>query len=87
MYKKRISVPLILVGGIRSLSVAERVVRENLTDYVSLSRPLIREPNLINRWKSGDARKSECRSDKLCFNAAMSGEGIYCVVERKQKGQ
>jgi len=87
MYKKRIRVPLMLVGGIRSLSVAERLVRENLTDYVSLSRPLIREPNLINRWKSGDTRKSECRSDNLCFNAAMSGEGIYCVVERKQKGQ
>jgi 2,4-dienoyl-CoA reductase-like NADH-dependent reductase (Old Yellow Enzyme family) len=87
MYKERIRVPLMLVGGIRSLSVAERLVRDNLADYVSLSRPLIREPGLINRWKSGDTRKAECQSDNLCFNAAISGEGIYCVVERRQRGQ
>jgi 2,4-dienoyl-CoA reductase-like NADH-dependent reductase (Old Yellow Enzyme family) len=87
MYKEQIQVPLMLVGGIRSLSVAERLVRDNLSDYVSLSRPLIREPNLINRWKSGDTRKAECQSDNLCFNAALSGEGIYCVVERRRRGQ
>ncbi len=87
MYKERISVPLMLVGGIRSLSVAERLVRDNLADYVSLCRPLIREPNLINRWKSGDTRKAECLSDNLCYHAAKSGEGIYCVVERRQRGQ
>ena len=87
MYKKQIQVPLMLVGGIRSLSVAERLVRDNLSDYVSLSRPLIREPGLINRWKSGDTRKAECRSDNLCYKAALSGEGIYCVVERRQRGQ
>ncbi len=86
MYKERIRVPLMLVGGIRSLSVAERLVRDNLADYVSLSRPLIREPNLINRWKSGDTRKALCQSDNLCFKAAKSGEGIYCVVERRQTG-
>ena len=56
-YKERIGVPLMLVGGIRSYGVAERLVREGLADYISLSRPLIREPYLINRWKSGDTAK------------------------------
>lgn len=83
-YKEKMGVPLMLVGGIRSLSVAERLVRDNLADYVSLSRPLIREPNLINRWKSGDTRKSECQSDNLCFKAALSGEGIHCAIEKKR---
>lgn len=84
-YKGKIGVPLMLVGGIRSLSVSERLVRENLADYVSISRPLIREPELINRWKSGDTRKAECESDNLCYKAALSGEGIHCVVEKRRK--
>lgn len=82
-YKKRISVPLMLVGGIRSFFTAERLVRDNVTDYVSLSRPLIREPGLINRWKSGDTRRSECKSDNLCYKAAKAGKGIYCALEKK----
>ena len=86
-YKERVGVPLMLVGGIRSLFSAERLVRDHLVDYVSLCRPLIREPGLINRWKSGNVRSSECLSDNLCYKAAMSGEGVYCVVERKQRGK
>jgi 2,4-dienoyl-CoA reductase-like NADH-dependent reductase (Old Yellow Enzyme family) len=82
-YKEKIGVPLMLVGGIRSYGAAERLVREGLADYISLSRPLIREPHLINRWRSGDTRIAMCQSDNLCFDPAIQGEGIYCVVERR----
>jgi len=81
-YKERINVPLMLVGGIRSFEVAEKLAREGLSDYVSLSRPLIREPALINRWKSGDLRKATCISDNACFGPAIKGEGLYCVREQ-----
>jgi 2,4-dienoyl-CoA reductase-like NADH-dependent reductase (Old Yellow Enzyme family) len=47
-----------LVGGIRSFEMAGRLVDKGITDYVSLCRPRIREPNLINRLKSGDLRKA-----------------------------
>ena len=50
-----------------------------------MSRPFIREPALIRRWQSGDRRPAFCLSDNLCFGPAMAGEGIYCVVERKEK--
>ncbi len=86
-FKKQLSVPLILVGGIRSLETAERLVEENVTDYISMSRPFIREPDLIKRWQSGDSRKAACLSDNQCFKPAMKGEGIRCVVaERIQNG-
>ena len=84
-YKEKISVPLILVGGIRTLATAEEVVNTNLADYVALSRPLIRQPHLIKQWKQGNTEKATCISCNLCFKPAMSGEGIYCVVERKQE--
>ena len=82
-FKKRVSVPLMLVGGIRSYAVAESIVEEGIADYVSLSRPLIREPDLVNRWKSGDTGKAKCLSDNLCYEPAIAGEGLCCVVERR----
>jgi 2,4-dienoyl-CoA reductase-like NADH-dependent reductase (Old Yellow Enzyme family) len=80
-YKERVSVPLMLVGGIRSYGVAEKLVEDGMADCISLSRPLIREPGLINRWKSGDTRKATCLSDNLCFKPARAGEGLFCVTE------
>ena len=84
-FKKDISVPLILVGGNRSFQVAEHLVNEGVTDYISLCRPLIREPDLIKRWKSGDLSKATCLSDNMCFEPARKGEGIYCLTEERDK--
>jgi 2,4-dienoyl-CoA reductase-like NADH-dependent reductase (Old Yellow Enzyme family) len=84
VFKQRLKIPLILVGGIRSLPVAERLVEENLCDFISMSRPFIREPDLINRWQAGDRRKAACTSDNLCYGPARSGEGLYCVTAAKR---
>jgi 2,4-dienoyl-CoA reductase-like NADH-dependent reductase (Old Yellow Enzyme family) len=84
-FKERIPVPVILVGGIRSFDLAERLVLEKVCDLISLCRPLIREPELISRWRAGDRRKAACLSDNLCFGPARAGEGIYCVVERRSQ--
>jgi 2,4-dienoyl-CoA reductase-like NADH-dependent reductase (Old Yellow Enzyme family) len=84
-FKEKIDVPLILVGGNRSFQVAERLVEENIADYISMSRPLIREPDLINRWKAGDLRKAACVSDNLCYEPARKGRGVYCLTEERKK--
>lgn len=85
-FKKVCSLPLIGVGGIRSLSVAEGLISENLLDYVALSRPLIREPGLVSDWGSGKLGRAKCISCNLCFRPLMSGKGLYCVLERKESG-
>jgi len=85
-FKEEINVPLILVGGIRSYNVAGQLIDEGVADYISMCRPFIREPDLINRWRAGDLRKAACISDNKCFSPAMAGEGIYCVTEKKEKG-
>ncbi len=85
VFKKEIAIPLILVGGIRSFGVAEHLVENGVADYISMSRPFIREPNLIDRWKTGDRRKAECISDSLCFTPGSEGKGIYCVTNKQEK--
>jgi len=84
-YKSEISTPLALVGGIRTVETAERLVDSGTADYISLSRPLIREPGLVNRWKSGDRRPARCVSDSGCFTPGFKGKGVFCVVEEREK--
>jgi len=84
-FKATLGVPLILVGGIRSFTVAEKLIEDGIADYISLSRPLIREPHLVARWKSGDTEKSACGSCNMCFAPLLNGDGMYCVAERRQR--
>ena len=84
-YKKAMDIPLILVGGMRSLNVAQETITSGTADYISMCRPFIREPGLIKRWESGDASPARCKSDNLCFGPAMKGKGILCVVEENEK--
>jgi 2,4-dienoyl-CoA reductase-like NADH-dependent reductase (Old Yellow Enzyme family) len=84
-FMEKLSVPLILVGGNRSIQVAERLVNGGFADYISMCRPLIREPDLINRWQAGDLSKAACVSDNMCFKPAMKGQGIYCLTEERER--
>ena len=78
-FKEKIHVPIIIVGGIRSYNVASQLVEEGAADYISLCRPFIREPDLIDRWRAGDLRKATCISCNNCIEQAKKGEGISCV--------
>jgi len=83
LVKEAVTVPIITVGGIRSLKTISDILTEGKADYVAMSRPLIREPHLLNRWKSGDTRKSQCISCSGCFETGRKGLGISCKVERE----
>ena len=86
-FKKEMRTPLILVGGLRSFEVADNIIIDGISDYISMSRPFIREPDLIQRWENGDLRKAECKSDNLCFNPGFEGKGIYCVTKEIEKNK
>jgi 2,4-dienoyl-CoA reductase-like NADH-dependent reductase (Old Yellow Enzyme family) len=77
--KAKVDVPLMLVGGIRSYEGAEALVEDGIADYVALCRPLIREPDLVTRWHSGDRRRADCLRDNLCGWAGFEGKGVRCA--------
>jgi 2,4-dienoyl-CoA reductase-like NADH-dependent reductase (Old Yellow Enzyme family) len=83
-FKQSLAVPLILVGGIRSYEVADRLISEGITDFIALSRPLIREPRLVARWKGGDTQSSACRSCNQCFKPLLEGQGMCCVSRERE---
>lgn len=78
--KAAISFPLILVGGIRSLTVAEQLIEDGTADLIAFGRPLIAEPGLIRRWQSGKRDVAACISCNRCYVPLQAGQGVSCVV-------
>jgi 2,4-dienoyl-CoA reductase-like NADH-dependent reductase (Old Yellow Enzyme family) len=70
-------VPLMLVGGIRRLSHMEEVLQDGDADLMSLSRPFIREPDLVKKLESG-RDEAACVSCNKCFAAMIADKPIRC---------
>lgn len=87
LYKQKVAIPLMLVGGIRSYEVANELVQNGTADYIALARPLICEPGLVKRWREGDHQKVECISDNACFGPGFEGRGIYCITMEKKRSK
>lgn len=85
--KKLGSTPVMMVGGLRSFALMEEIVENRESDFISLCRPLIREPDIVNAWKSGDIKKPACISCNKCLEALRKGELLHCVQNRLQKSR
>ena len=72
--------PVILVGGLRSRAVMDEVLTSGDADMISLCRPLIREPDLPNRLRNGEATAAACISGGRCWAKGL-GQGISCKCE------
>ena len=70
-FKKKLSVPVILVGGIRELSDIENLVVRGAADLVSFSRPFIREPDFPIKMRNGKKRV-DCISCNLCLTTGKT---------------
>ena len=64
---EKVDIPVILVGGHRSVDNMNNVLNEGKIEYLSLSRPLIREPDLIDRWQNGECSPAKCVSCNMCY--------------------
>ena len=78
--KEHVSIPVILVGGHRTPDVMAKVLEDGTTDFISMSRPFIREPGLIKRWKNGNLEKAKCISCNQCFENWIF-RPLRCYVE------
>ena len=70
--------PVIVVGGMRSLDTMESVLNDTKIELISLSRPLLREPDFPNKLKNGETTVSKCVSCNACYSSA----GHRCIFRR-----
>lgn len=79
-----LGVPIILVGGVRDAEKAEALLAEGTTDFVSMCRPFICEPDLALRWLEGrGSSKSGCIDCGCCRPSNYYDYGIVneCVYK------
>jgi 2,4-dienoyl-CoA reductase-like NADH-dependent reductase (Old Yellow Enzyme family) len=67
------------------LDLAREVIEKGAADYVSMARPLIREPELIRLWQEGSTARSRCISCNGCYRPGLRGKGIACIVEQAER--
>ncbi|MCL2121754.1 MAG: NADH:flavin oxidoreductase [Clostridiales bacterium] len=73
----KVGIPVISTGGFRTPAVIEQWLNKGGITGIGLSRPLICEPNLVNRWKAGDPGKTQCISCSRCYRPK---NGYGCQV-------
>jgi 2,4-dienoyl-CoA reductase-like NADH-dependent reductase (Old Yellow Enzyme family) len=90
--KLDLPVPIILVGGNRDIENLEAILQGGKVDFIALCRPLIREPDLPNRWRSGiGSRLPECVSCNSCIYAMIVHPGqpepglVTCICKNDKK--
>ena len=64
---EQVDVPVICVGGWRSRRVMEKFLNETKVELLSLSRPLVREPDLPKKFFDGTSEVSKCVSCNSCY--------------------
>lgn len=84
--KLKLSIPVILVGGNKNIEYMEETAGEGKVQFFSLSRPLICEPGLPDRWLEGQGgAQSRCMSCNLCLLSLVNGP-VSCTVKRNKLG-
>lgn len=73
-----VNVPVILVGGNRSVTVMKEVLENTDIEYFSMARTLHSEPDLPQKWEKGYQGRPRCVSCNQCWHE----ESNTCVLDR-----
>lgn len=76
-----VNIPVITVGGLSDFSAIETIAKATNIQFFALSRPLLAEPALISRWRSGDTRPVDCERCSKC----RTKRGNFCVVFKPRR--
>lgn len=77
---EKVDIPIICVGGWRSRDVMEKILNSTKIELLSLSRPLIREPDLPKKFFDGTSNVSKCVSCNACYSTPEH----RCIFNRRR---
>ncbi len=72
-------VPLILSGGLRRLATMQKIIENGEADFVSICRPFVREPNLVNKFRTGQTEIAACISCNKCAGQVFNNLPLQCM--------
>ena len=77
---ENVNIPIAIVGGIRSKKTMQNILDNTKIEIISLSRPIICQPDFPKRLESGDIEDSKCVSCNGCYRSNCH----RCVFKRKK---
>ena len=84
--KRRLSIPVFAVGGIRTAVEVSAILEGGQADMVGMGRPFYAEPDLAARLLADDDGPRLCRSSNLCVPAQMLGMRGVCYNPEVRAG-
>ncbi|ORW96483.1 NADH oxidase [Mycobacterium sp. IEC1808] len=79
--KQVVDVPVIAVGRIHDPVRAERILADGRADFVAMGRPLLADPDLPGKLRSGRAHQvRKCISCENCIDAMEQRFSVDCAV-------
>ena len=79
-FREALSMPLILLGGINTMTTVSTAMAEGF-EFVAMARALLREPDLVNRFRADTGHDGLCVHCTKCM-ATIYG-GTRCVLREK----
>ena len=80
-FRETLSMPLILLGGVNTMATVSAALAEGF-EFVAMARALLRDPGLVNKFRSGSAQAGLCVHCTKCM--ATIFDGTRCVVRHPQ---
>ncbi|WP_233809878.1 NADH:flavin oxidoreductase [Paraburkholderia sp. HP33-1] len=74
-----VRLPLAFLGGVHSMASVEKAMAEGF-DCVVMARPLIHDPDLVNKFRSGALTRSGCTACNSCVAYIYHPAGVRCVL-------
>jgi 2,4-dienoyl-CoA reductase-like NADH-dependent reductase (Old Yellow Enzyme family) len=84
LIKRNVDIPVIVVGGIRGMEDIKTIVSEKGIDFVSVCRPFIIEPDIVNRFQEGQER-SRCINCGYCMIGVVANP-LRCYYGKVPSG-
>ncbi|MDD3225006.1 MAG: FAD-dependent oxidoreductase [Clostridium sp.] len=76
--KDSVKVPIITAGRMDNPDLADKAVKEGLTDFISLGRPMLADPDIVNKIKVNDTKS--IRPCLSCQEGCMGRLQEYCAL-------
>jgi 2,4-dienoyl-CoA reductase (NADPH2) len=75
-----VSVPVVAGNRINDLGHAESILATEGVDLVSMSRPFLADPRIVERGRSGGAVNVCISCDQACIDRSLVGGHVSCLV-------
>jgi 2,4-dienoyl-CoA reductase-like NADH-dependent reductase (Old Yellow Enzyme family) len=76
--RRSVSGELAYLGGVDSKQSIEKITGAGF-QWIALARPLIHDPEFLNKIKSGELEASSCNRCNECI-VEMDRDGVKCVL-------